>query len=288
MLKEALESIWNQTFSDYEILVVDDGSSDGTWDFLQSVNNRIKLCRQENSGPGAARNLGARKSEGRYLVFLDSDDKLLPWALDTYSSVISAHNSPAFIAAKPVFDSTQQVSAQSTVSGIRCQYFNDYLSSYDEWRWWGVSSFIIRKSAFQRIGGFIEKNLNAEDADLALRLGVEKGFVQMLSPKTFFYRKHEESRVGMLDSTIQGARNLVRAEKNHAYPGGVELSKQRRAIITRHVRPVVLSCLNHGRIQEAMRLYRATLQWNISLSRYRFLIGFWWYLLIQRIGKSAA
>jgi glycosyltransferase involved in cell wall biosynthesis len=71
----------------------------------------------------------------------------------------------------------------------------DYLASGDRWRWWGASSFIIRRDAFLAVGGFTDKCLNGEDADLALRLRVAGKFVQIATPVTFAYREHAASAV---------------------------------------------------------------------------------------------
>src|SRR5262245_53825606 len=83
LLQRALGSVRNQTFRDYEVIVVDDGSSDGTWNYLGSLVPFIKALRQENRGPGPARNLGATHATGSYLAFLDSDDLWFPWTLAT-------------------------------------------------------------------------------------------------------------------------------------------------------------------------------------------------------------
>src|SRR5215470_7796162 len=87
-LATALNSIFTQRFTDFEIIVVDDGSTDATMDYLQSLEDRIEVFRQPNQGPGAARNRGARQAGGAYLAFLDSDDLWFPWTLEVYRYVI--------------------------------------------------------------------------------------------------------------------------------------------------------------------------------------------------------
>src|SRR5215217_7762241 len=79
-LKEAIESVLKQSYAHYEIVVVDDGSTDETSEVASSYEG-VRLIRQENRGLAEARNTGIKHSEGDFLVFLDADDRLLPEAL---------------------------------------------------------------------------------------------------------------------------------------------------------------------------------------------------------------
>ena len=85
-IEETLRSIEKQTFSDFEVLVIDDGSDDGTFDIVKSIasqDRRIKIYTQDNSGQGKARNTGIDNAQGEYLTFVDSDDLVLPDYLST-------------------------------------------------------------------------------------------------------------------------------------------------------------------------------------------------------------
>jgi glycosyltransferase involved in cell wall biosynthesis len=78
-IAEAIESVLNQTFPAHEIIVVDDGSTDGTGEFVEKrFGNKVRLIRQENKGMGAARNAGIKVATGNIFQFLDADDLLLP------------------------------------------------------------------------------------------------------------------------------------------------------------------------------------------------------------------
>src|ERR1051325_4458502 len=79
MLVRAVDSVLTQTRSDFEVIVVDDGSTDGTEQaFLPERDQRVKYIRQSNAGPSAARNRAAQAASGAYFAFLDSDDTFLP------------------------------------------------------------------------------------------------------------------------------------------------------------------------------------------------------------------
>ena len=84
-IKQTILSVLNQTFSDFEIIVVDDGSTDKSSEIVKFINSRkIKLIYQENSGPSRARNRGIEEARGEYLAFLDADDEWLPKKLESH------------------------------------------------------------------------------------------------------------------------------------------------------------------------------------------------------------
>jgi glycosyltransferase involved in cell wall biosynthesis len=94
---KAIESIVNQTYQNFEIIIVDDGSTDNTEDIVKNVvNNKLKYFKIPNSERGFARNCGTKKSVGDYVTFLDSDDVLLPNYFSNAIETINKYNSPPF------------------------------------------------------------------------------------------------------------------------------------------------------------------------------------------------
>jgi glycosyltransferase involved in cell wall biosynthesis len=278
-LQQTLESIWAQRFTDFEVIVVDDGSTDGTREWLGMHAKRAHVITQANRGPSTARNAGAKSARGEYLAFLDSDDLWFPWTLDIYREVIEQWRKPAFIAGKPFrFWADTELNAVARDKATS-EFFPDYLASGSEWRWWGISSFVVRTDAFNSAGGFASEINTSEDADLALRLGDAQGFVQVTAPFTFAYREHASNLSGTVQRDSRsgfqsGIDWLLKQEQRGIYPGGKKRARERWAIISRHVRPVALAYLRHGRKKEAWELYRATFRWNLQLRRWKFLAGF--------------
>mmetsp|Transcript_19811 Transcript_19811/g.9217 ORF Transcript_19811/g.9217 Transcript_19811/m.9217 type:complete len:276 (+) Transcript_19811:71-898(+) len=94
IIKEAVDSVLAQTYKEFELIVVDDGSDDNTQDFLKIYGNKIKIIRQRNLGVSAARNTGIKNALGKFVAFLDSDDLWLPEKLsaqiDFFNSVPDA------------------------------------------------------------------------------------------------------------------------------------------------------------------------------------------------------
>ncbi len=93
----AIESVQAQTFSDWELIVVDDGSTDSTFELIANLEPRMILIQQENRGFTEARNVGIRASRGKYLAFLDSDDEFMPHHLELCVAFLEAHPDEQFV-----------------------------------------------------------------------------------------------------------------------------------------------------------------------------------------------
>jgi glycosyltransferase involved in cell wall biosynthesis len=286
LVGQTLRSLLNQTLPADEIIVVDDGSTDSTVDAVESEFTafsrqfsgkgklpEFKVIRQQNAGPGAARNLGAREARGEYLAFLDSDDLWFPWTLEFYKQVIEQEKSPGFVAGCPfVFEATSQ--SQAVAQGhLQTKTYSDYLASGDERRWWGVSSFVVKKSLFEKAGGFASEFVNGEDADFVMKCGTEPGFVQVVCPLTFGYRKHEANITKAFEKNLAGARLQIRNERMGIYPGGKPRERERWHILSRQIRPVAVAAVEDGNPAAAWEIYKATFRWHLKLRKWKFLLG---------------
>ena len=275
LVTSAIDSALAQRQADQEIIVVDDGSSDDTADIVsRRFNGKVRLLRQPNAGPGPARNTGIKAAIGTYVAFLDSDDCWFPWTLQTYRHVAEQYRNPAFITGKHLLFRDERELSDVAETSPRVEAFDDYLASSDRWRWFGVSSFVVRRDVLLAAGGFANSRMNAEDADLAMRLGVSAGFVHVAEPPTFGYREHDGNVRRDLSRTLAGLQYQIDAEKSGKYPGGPARRLERLRILGGHVRPVVFELLRSGDRRAAWALYRRTLAWHVRLGRVRYLLGF--------------
>ena len=92
IIERTIQSVLSQDYDDFELIVVNDGSTDNSAEIVRKVqDSRLRLLHQENGGPSKARNTGAKHAQGEWIVFLDADDELLPDALNTFVSIIRKH-----------------------------------------------------------------------------------------------------------------------------------------------------------------------------------------------------
>jgi glycosyltransferase involved in cell wall biosynthesis len=271
-LKRAIASVWTQTHMDYEIIVVDDGSTDGSMDYLLSLGSRVTALRQANRGPGAARNLGAERAVGRYLAFLDSDDSCYPWALATFHELIQQYEDPGLIGA-----ATLEFQGQLPDIGqedLAAECLSDYFETASDPTYVGSGALVVKRAIFQRANGFDETMPVAEDVDFYFRVGTCCNFVRVRAPVTLGYRRHPGNVSTAPGPLYFAAIELLRREASGLYPGGKARQMERWKLLSRIVRPVAWSCLEAGPAREAWRLYRQSFLMNARLGRLRFLSGF--------------
>ncbi|TVP61469.1 MAG: glycosyltransferase family 2 protein [Nodularia sp. (in: Bacteria)] len=273
-IQATLKSVFAQESNDYEIIVVDDGSTDGTLDVLARYGEDIKVFQQENKGPGEARNLGISNAQGQYIVFLDSDDLWFPWTLSTFEQVIKNYNYPSFITGSSFYFKDDSELSGIQPQPLEFQCFSDYYTAATQYLPFLTSAVAVKRTVLQKTHGFTSQRINAEDNDLWMKLGTAEEFVYIHSPKLLGYRQHEYSAIASNTKTYEGTCYLIQQEKQGQYPGENNRQGERLEILTRHIRPVSIACLRQVELQQAWFLYKETILWHILLLRIRYLIVF--------------
>jgi SAM-dependent methyltransferase len=166
-LGEAIESVLVQTCQDFEIIVVDDGSTDATPEVVRQYP-QARYLRQANRGLPAARNTGVAAGCGPYLVFLDADDRLLPEALSTGLNCFEGHADCAFVSGgHRRIDEAGTVIEQPTPSRVD----HDHYLALLQGNYIGMHAAVMyQRSLLEAAGGFNERLPACEDYDLYLRL----------------------------------------------------------------------------------------------------------------------
>lgn len=274
LLDATLESVLGQRFSDQEVIVIDDGSTDDTPSMLAGYGERIHVLRQVNQGPGAARNLGIEHARGQYIALIDSDDLWLPWTLETYDRVIRENGEPAFIASRELPFKGDFDLSQVKETSLQWRGYADYYASHADAGWVPLCGVAVRGDVLRQVGGFPTTRINYEESDLWLRLGAAPGFVRIIEPLCSARRWHEDNITHDLSRTIEGVSHLIAREAAAEYPGGGPRKGERLDLLTRHIRPVSLECLKRGRRDAAWDLYRRSFLWHLKLAKLKYLLGF--------------
>jgi len=223
-VREAIDSVLSQTFTDFELFAIDDGSTDGSTEILKSYGSRIKLIQQCNHGPEVARNKAAALAQGEYLSFFDSDDFLFPNALAIYDRIIREFDSPPVIIGSEIFfREGKPIPAQAFAPRpVKVFTYRDYLSKTVSVT--GVTSkFLIRKSVFDEVGGMrnsTAQTFHNDDLNILLKTGTHGPCIIMQAPYTVGYRVHEGNSLKNIEVTAEGVLSLARSERLGEYPGG--------------------------------------------------------------------
>lgn len=169
LVSDAIDSVLKQTYKDYEIIVVDDGSTDNTRESISKYHEHIIYLRQPNQGPGAARNNGIKRSTGEFIAFLDSDDLWLPERLKMGVAMLETNkdvglvysNSYRLVDGKRMertyFDNYKPYGGFV----FKQLYFQDFIPT---------TSVILRKECFTKLGLFDGGLPLCEDYDMWLRI----------------------------------------------------------------------------------------------------------------------
>ena len=210
---DAIESCLAQTHPNCEIIVVDDGSADGTAAFLRDrYGGRVRVFEQVNQGPGIARNTGIAKARGAFIHFLDADDQLAPdkisVCLEVFRqrpdiSVVYTHYQ--FVAPNgetpldtPAFESFSETPFCEILAWTGCRML--------------ISSSMYRTAALRDVGGFEhdKRFRSAEDWDLFLRLARKYRF-QGIDQRLVLRRMHDNM---LQDDPLRGAWGRLRTVQN--------------------------------------------------------------------------
>ena len=199
-IKDAVESVLNQTYQDFELIVIDDGSTDKTKEVLASYEDKLRYIYQDNQGRSAARNHGIKLARGEYIAFLDSDDIWFPDKLARQVPILESAPPDIILVHgyKYMVDNNLQ-----PISGweakLRCLYaqaekgeetYENYLRAACIF----TSTILLRRIAVIEIGGYDASLQGQEDLDLYLRL-LLKGynFAFISDPPLIKYRLHGDN-----------------------------------------------------------------------------------------------
>ncbi len=186
LLKETLDSVFTQTYKDFEVVIVDDGSTDGTKQMLERHGYEVRYHRQENSGDAAARNKLIELAQGRYITFLDSDDLLFGDSLERMIAAMPTNSDEAIVYGPyTAIDESGDVlhrKKKKLYNGRITQYLFENILIHS-------CGSLFPKKILVEAGGFNTSFPVCSDYDLWLRLSLKYDFVAINNP-VFKRRRH--------------------------------------------------------------------------------------------------
>jgi glycosyltransferase involved in cell wall biosynthesis len=200
-IAETLESVFAQSFEDWEIVLVNDGSTDGTERIVQTYGERIKYFRQENAGISAARNRAIEAAEGEYIALLDQDDLWLPENLEKKVGLLDKDKSVGLVYSNGYDINDAGIVVGEEGAGLehhRGRVFHQLLLRDFVGHPSGV---ITRKECFKNVGMFNLSYTMAEEYDLYLRIA-DKYCLDYIADRLFKYRFHSRSTSATRQRTL--------------------------------------------------------------------------------------
>jgi GT2 family glycosyltransferase len=170
MLREALESVRAQTYNDFELIVVDDGSSDETAGQLRRIGHEFRVMTQTRRGVAAARNRGVSAARGGYVAFLDSDDLWLPNKLAVQVAFMKACPEVTICQTDEIW---MRHGVRVNPKAKHCKPSGDIFKRSLDLCLVSPSAVMMRRDLIVKIGGFDETLPVCEDYDLWLRIAVD-------------------------------------------------------------------------------------------------------------------
>ena len=197
LLKRSIDSVINQTIKPSEIIIVDDGSNDGTEAMVKKKYDSLKLIKQKNKGASAARNSGIKASSGEWICFLDSDDEWKNDKLEKQIIAVANNSDYKFFHSNEIWIKNGKRINQKKKHK---KYGGDIFKKCLDMCRISPSSVLIDKSIFEEIGFFNENLVVCEDYELWLRICDKYEVFFIDEPLIFKYGGHQGQLSYSIDS----------------------------------------------------------------------------------------
>jgi len=246
IIKEAIDSVLAQDYTEFELIVVDDGSTDHTSDVLDSYGNDIKVLFQKNKGVSAARNRGIAEASGKFIAFLDSDDLWLPRKLTVQMEFFNQTPDALICQTEEVWiKNGLRVNPKKRHKKPSGMIFKPSL----ELCLVSPSAVMIQRSLFDRVGKFDESLPACEDYDLWLRISCRFPVHLIDTPLIIKRGGHDDqlsSRAGLDRFRIKAIEKIIKSGilSDDQYRAAVETLKKKCGIYA-------AGCRKRGREEEA-------------------------------------
>lgn len=266
LLPGAVKSVRAQGYSDYEIIVVDDGSTDETSEVLRTLSGEdLFVIKQENAGPAAARNSGIAAAQGEWVAFLDADDLWLPGKLAAQLAIIQANPEVAFTFAGERRWYPNGRSEDVFYRGTGSPLLLELLAGNR----FGTPTVIVQRRCLEAVGMFDPSLTTGEDWDLWLRLAARYESQSVEEPLAVVRKSPRHLNCSSLVAEYCTRRVLERlfscVQTAQQWP---MLSALRRSVYGWHLAVLAKSHCRQGHIADFVRLVAELAEFHPSGFRY--------------------
>jgi Glycosyltransferases involved in cell wall biogenesis len=250
-LARALRSVEAQTFGDYEVVLIDDGSTDGTAEIARSFEC-VRYFHQSNQHQAVARNRGLKEAEGELVAFLDADDEWLPEKLERQLAFMDENKSRISYTDTYYSKNDKRVRYSKMAPPYAGQILNPLVEEWLEFCFITMNTVVAEKRLLEEVGGFDEAApfLSFEDYGLWLQVALsEARFDYLDEPLAVYYRGHESDSsdsIVMLERYVQA---LTYYSLHYTFPP--EARDRLERTLDRANVALGAKLLKHGRLREA-------------------------------------
>lgn len=266
LLKQTVASVRSQTFQDYELIIVDDGCTDGTLEWLETLSG-VRYVTQANSGIAASRNKGASLSVGKWLAFLDHDDLWDERKLEVQANFAEANPDLGMLAIKHTRLGRKSKTCPHPMWIKGDLFLKEYSESFIH-----TSSVMIRRDVFDAVGGFPTEYRFADEFDVWLKIAKSFQVAYYNEPMVF---------IRLYDSNTSHNRVGVRTDTYDILTKHYDPDKIPKEVYLRTMSDHDISFgrafVNAGKMDDAMTWFRK------SVERTPFRLRPWRYYLKYRL-----
>ena len=220
-IRNAVDSVLSQNHDSTEVIVVDDGSRDASAEILNLYASQVTLIFLPVArGAIEARNRGAAAAKGNYLIFLDGDDLLAPWALQVHDQIIAEWRPGTIVSGARWFEGpVPQFAPADLPENLELVQYESMIDR-DRASGWYTGGFVVKRQDFFRAGGWTPHIFHLDLLDLAAKLRASGRSVLVCAPYTMLYRMHDSNSIRNVSACIEAAHELMEREREGFYPAG--------------------------------------------------------------------
>ena len=264
---ESIRSVVGQTYADWELVVVDDGSTDRTAEVVRSfasADGRVKYFFQQNGGQGKARNAGIRESGGELVAFLDADDLWEAEKLALQVKALDESGADVVFSDAFIFSGEEKADESLAFSTISPEFVYGRRGGAEAFRLLfaynrnPTLTVLARRAALEEVGLFAEEReyQNCEDYDLWLKLAGHGATFFGMTEKLARYRRHAAS---MMNADSRLLKPMVAVVRRHSRAAG---EKEARRVVRGLYRALISALIEEGKVAEARRYVKELSEWD--------------------------